>query len=91
MSEAQRAEWKAKNAALARAAIDGVGKGISKADNTKADSEGSDALLAQPVAQTLAAGMTTENFSKDVSTMSDADLANINLSTPDAKAAAQHN
>jgi len=86
----QRAAAAARNRELALAAINGVGKGISKSDLEKADSVGRDALLSQPVAVTMAAGMTVENFSGDVTKMTDEQLGAVNLSTPDANAASPH-
>ena len=78
------------NSEIALAAINGVGKGISKADLAKADAVGREALLAQPVAETMAAGMTVENFGTDVTKMSDEELAGRNLSSPELRKASAH-
>ena len=83
MSPEQRAEMARKNAELAAAAISGVGKKISKSDIEAAEASGSrERLLSQPVAQTMAAGMTVENYGKDVTKLSDDDLSKVNLSSP---------
>lgn len=83
----QRAARERKRAELARMAL-GVGKKISADDVSKAAAEGSrEQLLSQPVTQTLAQGMTVENYDMDVTRMSDEQLAKVNLSTPKVAAA----
>lgn len=71
-------------AELAAAALSGVGKKISKADVEAAEAAGSrEKLLSQPVAQTMAQGMTVENYGKDVTKLSDEEMAKVNLSSPE--------
>jgi hypothetical protein len=83
MSPSELAEMKRKNSELAAAALGGVGKKISKTDIEAAEGANSrERLLAQPVAQTLAQGMTVENYGKDVTKMSDEEMASVNLSSP---------
>jgi hypothetical protein len=83
MSPSELAEMKRKNSELAAAALSGVGKKISKTDIEAAEGSGSrERLLSQPVAQTLAQGMTVENYGKDVTKMSDEEMASVNLSSP---------
>lgn len=91
MSDAERAASARRNSELALLAINGVGKGVTKADVENAEKLGRAAMLAQPVGETMAQGMTVANFGKDVTKMSDAELGAVNLSTPDAnKASAEH-
>lgn len=66
LSPEQAEKARLKNRELALAAINGVGKGISKSDLLKADELGRDKMLAQPVAETMAAGMTVANYGADV-------------------------
>jgi len=77
----QRAERERKKAELAAMALK-IGKKISSDDVAKAEGAGSANMVAQPVTQTLAQGMTVENFDQDVTKMSDDSLAKVNLSTP---------
>ena len=61
-----------------------MGKKISKADIEAAEASGSrERLLSQPVAQTMSQGMTVENYGKDVTKMSDEEMAKVNLSSPE--------
>ena len=86
MTPAQLAEMKRKNSELAAAAISGVGNKISKSDIQAAEAAGSrEKLLSQPVAQTMAQGMTTENYGRDVTSLSDEEMAKVNLSSPELK------
>ena len=88
MTPEQLAEMKRRNSELAKAAISGVGSKISKSDIEAADAAGSrEKLLSQPVAQTMAQGMTTANYGRDVTKMSDEEMAKVNLSSPELKPA----
>jgi len=83
MTPEQLAEMKRKNSELAKAAISGVGSKISKSDIQAAEAAGSrEKLLSQPVAQTMAQGMTTANYGADVTKLTDEEMAKVNLSSP---------
>ena len=61
-----------------------MGKKVSKGDIEAASAADSrERLLSQPVAQTMAQGMTTANFTKDITQMSDEEMAKVNLSSPE--------
>lgn len=65
----------------------GLGKKITTSDQAKADmAGGSERMVAQPVTATMAQGMTVENFEKDITKLSDEEVAKVNLSTPSASA-----
>ncbi len=65
-----------------------MGKKISKGDIEAAEAAGSrERLLSQPVAQTLAQGMTVANYGRDVTALSEEELAKVNLSSPELPAA----
>lgn len=85
MSSSERDASDKKNKELAMLAINGVGKGISVSDEAKAAAVGREGLLNQPLGETMKAGMTTENFSKDVASMSDSELMGSQLSKPEMK------